>query len=76
MRHRLGLRTVLTDLMDGIEVTGTDTKLHSEIVSRNGALLIYLNPELLSLSATRYEAMIEAIADFSKRNAFFEYDCG
>ncbi|WP_431356849.1 plasmid replication protein, CyRepA1 family [Komarekiella delphini-convector] len=38
MRHRLGLRTVLTDLMDGIEVTGT-------------------------------EAMIEALADFSKRNA-------
>ncbi|WGV29017.1 hypothetical protein [Halotia branconii] len=35
IRHRLGLRTVLTDLMDGIEVTGS-------------------------------EAMIEAIADFSK----------
>ncbi|WP_414545879.1 plasmid replication protein, CyRepA1 family [Nostoc sp. CCY0012] len=38
MRHRLGLRTVLTDLMDGIEVTGN-------------------------------EAVVEALADFSKRNA-------
>ncbi len=37
MRHRLGLRTVLTDLMDGIEVTGN-------------------------------EAVVEAIAQFSKRN--------
>ncbi|MBE9052862.1 DUF3854 domain-containing protein [Nostocales cyanobacterium LEGE 11386] len=38
MRHRLGLRTVLADLMDGIEVTGN-------------------------------EAVVEALADFSKRNA-------
>jgi hypothetical protein len=38
MRHRLGLRTVLTDLMDGIEIKGD-------------------------------EPMIEALADFSKRNA-------
>ncbi|MCG6138772.1 MAG: hypothetical protein MET45_29970 [Nostoc sp. LLA-1] len=38
MRHRLGLRTVLTDLMDGVEIKGD-------------------------------EPMIEALADFSKRNA-------
>ncbi|HEY9799474.1 MAG TPA: hypothetical protein V6D25_03890 [Leptolyngbyaceae cyanobacterium] len=38
MRHRLGLRAVLTDLMDGLEIKGD-------------------------------EATIEALADFSKRNA-------
>jgi hypothetical protein len=38
MRHRLGLRAVLTDLMDGVEIKGD-------------------------------EATIEALADFSKRNA-------
>jgi hypothetical protein len=37
MRHRLGLRAVLTDLMDGVEIKGD-------------------------------EVMIEALADFSKRN--------